>query len=285
MAIDSVTEKWDEMSSGIDQERGYAVLVYDVDCDDSDTTSFQVLQARDALGIPLIGDAHLYDQYLFCKSKDCTPTGPHSFKVTCNFESIQDPVNQPVKISMSFATSTEAIDKDYEGNPILMSNGETPDPPISREVHDQVYRYEFNDWNFDDVLAAQYQGAINSDAFKPHPNAKLFQPDQCKIITFTGNPVKEGLLEYFSCVIEIQVRDQLDGDTWKRRILDQGYRELNDDGDAYITIVDDNGNPLSQPSLLDGEGRALSPDADPVYNEYYTDKRLSFSTITQILRI
>ncbi|MCP4711597.1 MAG: hypothetical protein GY869_23510, partial [Planctomycetes bacterium] len=251
------------------------------DCDDSDYTSYQVLEARDAGGIPVIGQEHPYDPWLFLKSKECSPNAPHSFVVTCNYESIEDPTVKPTKISMTFSSSNEPIDKDNQGDPILMSNDEAPDPPLTKDVDDQVYRFEFSRASFDDGLAAAYNGAINSDAWQG------FTADKCKVITFSGTPAHVGDYHYYDVVIEIQIRDELDGDNWMRRFVDQGYREKSTDSETgettYNTIVGEDGNPLSQPTLLDGDGCKLAEGADPVYREYYTNKRLPFAILNTIM--
>ena len=53
-------------------------------------------------------------------------------------------------------------------------------------------------------------------------------------------------------------------DSFVRHILDQGYYELNSDGDL-VAIKDKYGDLVSAPVRLDGSGAALDSGADPVY--------------------
>ena len=72
-------------------------------------------------------------------------------------------------------------------------------------------------------------------------------------------------------------------DGWIKRRLDEGFREVTSavagTPKTYESMKDDDGNPLTEPRKLDGEGHKLKSDEDPVYNEYNIYRSTDFSVL------
>jgi len=231
--------------------------------DDTISMMNRVYLAKNDPHIPAEWDSHPSDEWLYVDHKTCRAVGPLLYEVLVYYVSDPDPLNQPAKVSWSHAESDEPIDRDINGLPIVNSVGESPDPPITKEVNDILLRIERNEQYFDSQLAEEYKGAINSDDFYG------YLPGKVKCITFAGTPVRAAWLEYYQVTYEFQIRVR---DNWKRRILDQGFRTktgVDAEGTPiYAVCADSEGIPLSQPVLLDGLGDKKADDADAVFLEF-----------------
>jgi hypothetical protein len=87
---------------------------------------------------------------------------------------------------------------------------------------------------------------------------------------------------YFRCNLELEI-DPLYG--WRLDILDRGYsvkdNTLESDGSYTVgkakVITDEAGNPLKEPSLLDGHGELLDHENfDAVYLQYAVYPEIDF---------
>ena len=241
-----------------------------------------VLAASSSARVPDYDEQHpAYDQ-LYVVHKRADYISPGYYRVTADYAGVIDPLEQDPEVEFDFASNNEPIEKDINGNPILNSADETFDPKPQKEIDDLVYRMTRNEANFDPYLARQYKGSINEDEFLGFP-AKT-----CKITQYKAKRMKSGPYYYWSVTYEVQIRAYMlvDGklETWKRRLLDQGFREKigeNDDDNKpkYELIKDKDGNPLSEPTLLDGFGKKLADAAAPVYREWDLHPTKTFSTL------
>ncbi len=238
------------------------------------------VEAIDALG--LYGDVILPDMW------DVHPAAPFavvtnkversetalSRKLTVTYTRFPNPFDEEPKISWGFASSSEPIDLDIDGQPIVNSAGESFDPPLNKDVDDLVYRFEVARESFDENQAARYMNAINSDGWFG------FEPFTARMKSFNGTQARVGGVFYWNVIYEVHIR--FDG--WPRRIVDEGFRELQTELDSegkptYKMIKDKDKNPLSQPVLLDGAGKKLSAGADPIFLEKHVNKELPFTDL------
>jgi len=263
MSVISVKESWRELSTTVEYEHGTAVRKFTVIVDDANSAQ-GIFTARDADGIPYVDDVHPYDPQLYVVRKTARPfNGSKSFLVTVNYESdIIDPIDQDPVESWSFASTSKKIDTDVDGLSIVNSSGEGYDPPIMAEVHDLVYRMERNEASYNSVFAAEYMGAVNSDYWYG------FEPGTCKITIFDATSAKAGVFEYYKVVYEIRIRWA----GWGLKLIDEGFREyLGADSEGkpeYEEIKDKDGNPISSPHKLNGNGRKLDDGAAIALREY-----------------
>lgn len=231
----------------------------------------------DGISVPKLWDNHPGDPFMFVKRKHDEWVAPFHRNVIVSYIRIQDPLEQLWEQSWTFSDVSEPIDKDINGDPIENSSGEPPDPPIIEEFHDLVWRVvRFSDnWNARD--AANIKGAVNDGVWQGWPagtaKVTLLDADQLLI----GNTI------YYQETIEIHFRyieNNPQASGWKRRILDQGFRTRSTTTPGeYNIIKDEDGNPLSQPIKLDGNGQKLAEGAAAVYKEWNTKQQYPFSNL------
>lgn len=168
-----------------------------------------------------------------------------------------DPLNEPPKFSGSFLRVNEIFEEDNEGNAILMSSGEPPDPPLEEGVSYPTLRIEMNVASPALALWADYANAVNTGTFwglgaRKWAIEKIDWQDQ-----FRGNGSR-----YVTVVFEFAAKYN----TWDRKFLDRGYyRKVVAPIEGKILITDVDGQPVNAPRLLDGTGNVLEEGADPVY--------------------
>lgn len=169
----------------------------------------------------------------------------------------QDPLNEPPKFSGSFLRVTEIFEEDKDGNAILMSSGEPPDPPLEEGVSYPTLRIEMNVATPALALWADYANATNSSSFwglgpRQWAVEKIDWQDQ-----FRGNGSR-----YVTVSFEFAAKYN----TWDRKFLDRGYyRKVVAPIAGKILITDVDGQPVNAPRLLDGSGNVLEEGATPVY--------------------
>lgn len=265
MSVDSVKEQGERRTADQDDRSIRAVRIFSVVFDGADDPVKEPLMARNATDgttrIPYKNQVHPYNGWLFVRNKHVETKGPHSYEVTVNYESFTDPwtdpnvspgpispLLQPPEVSWSFATSNERIDRDINGVAITNSAKECFDPPITRDFDDLVLRVVRNEKEFNALRAAEYKGAVNSDAFLG------FAAGIVRCVIYNGVKQYAASLVYWKVTYEFFIR----WDGWAIRIRDEGYSALNEAGDDYEEIVDKNGLKVSLPWPLDGAGKKLT---------------------------
>lgn len=290
MGVVKVTPDWTQREVEETVKSIKDTLVYDVDFDNTVDPFLRPLLARIAsdgtIAIPAMYSMHPYNPWLYVQSKSVRAgKGPLSYRVTVHYSSYTDtfdiygdgePINpllQRPERSWRFALSNEPIDRDIVGNPLASSSGEAFDPQMTEDFYDLVLRYVRNEESYDKLLAAQYINAVNSDSFLG------FNPGQVRCNIFDGEEARVSQNLFCRVTYEFQFR----WDGWKRKITDQGFRiKTGTDANGkpkYENILDDKGNPVSQPVLLDGQGQRLAEDADLVVLEFETKRKLPFSVL------
>jgi len=268
MSIVSIYRDNRTLAAAIATEEGSAPEEYYVEFDQADDIRLRPLMALDTTAslpdrIPAAYESHPYNPWWYCVEKSVEYVSSCLWKVTVHFKYVPDPLSQPAVISYDFVQSTEPVEQDADGNALLNSADEPFDPPPSDEVYDLVMAVEVNWGSFDALQAAQYINAINSDVFF----YGIFSPATVRCTRFSGTPDRVANLEYYKVSLEFAAR----ADGWKRRLLDQGYRiktGTDDDGNTtYQQLKDEDGNLLTQPVLLDGNGERLAAGQPPVYLE------------------
>ncbi len=252
---------------------GAAPRVFDVDFDTGDVGANRVFLAKADSRIPQIGEAHPFSPWIFVTNRTVAVNAlsPLAFKVTVNYTEIENPLEQPTIIEWLSASVTEPIDTDIDDNPIVNSSDEPFDPPPTEEFDDLLLRGVYNVAVFNPVDASIYKGAINTDFFLG------FDPGQAKVVTYISREIKAITGNFY---VEVTVEIQFRSDGWKRKFVDQGYRVKTgvdiDGKPTYEEIKDDEGDPITEPVFLDGNGEKLD-DGDPVVRlEFDTKPQLPF---------
>lgn len=293
----SVLEDWNgltvETQVGVSELVGSQARWFDVLFDNSDAAHLRPLLAVEAEGVPAYWS--VLDEtrpYWYVSAKNCYPgNGAMHWRVKVDYTYYDNPLAVPPKVSWRRVTTTEAVDRDVNGDPLLNSSKEPYDPPITEEYHDRVLRIEYNMASFNQAAYDQYIGSINSAAWVPASltvgeTIVTFPKYTVKCLGIDGDPARVGNILFSRVVAEFQIRDDGldDGGTpaaypigWRRRLLDQGFREIVDGQPK--AILDAEGNPLTNPVRLDGSGAKLADTADPVWNIYTTKKLKDFGDL------
>lgn len=180
--------------------------------------------------------------------------------------------------------------------PVINSACVPFDPSLEEELDIKVIRISRYLRNWDGGPANQFQGAVNNDYVtidKPAYRFRdFFAPYQGRIKQFSGT---FQIINGFPCyrvTVEVHVNPLQFG--WRRVVCDRGLsrRIAPGDpggpslgatvalGDAIDTpIRDEEGYPISEPVLLNGDGQPLRPGEKPVYLIYQTRKERPFSVI------
>lgn len=146
------------------------------------TTISEILTAS---GLPQNGQAHSVITNAFATSVDPAQISPICWQVNIGYEGeTADP--ETTEIEWSDVTSTEPIDRDYDGNAILTANGEQVDG-LTMEISDQVAVITKKFLTIDLPSVALYRHATNSDTFLGWP------PGTARLIGFSArNKYKYG---------------------------------------------------------------------------------------------
>lgn len=303
MAVIEVTEKvaphYSEHFANDRIFREY-IRVFQVLCD---TPTDGPKTAREGVSV-LIGDSYSYygenDPLAFCHeiTPELVSAEEHQrfWKVFCKYASAENPLDRPPVKRWNFNKCSKAIEKDLDGRTLLNSALCTFDPPKEIDDSRPVYTFIRNEPTFDPTIAIFYQDSINEDPFL------IADPGQAKISNISGDEKRENGILFWEVTYEFEFRRE----GWQTEMLDQGFRELlgfeeaEDDTSAtsgvststsddttppcvtnsrkpiYRQILDREGIPSNEPTLLNGHGRQLGEGCDPVYLPFKTSRVVPF---------
>lgn len=218
------------------------------------------------------------DEGSFCVliRTQCVSADGLQWVATCEYgpydanEKPANPLERPIELSWDGAQFERIADIDADGKPIVNSAGDLFDPPVTIDDSRPILSITRNERYFDPDLADMFRDAVNLDEWFGFP------PETVKVAKLVARLTKDQDIGYFY-VVSYEFAINRDG--WVRKILDQGFRELNGDGTATKAIVDKKGQPLSAASLLNGEGKKLAVGSEPVSLEFKTYKRVSFALL------
>lgn len=287
MSIVNVTKKWSGPVAGDGSNGPTATEIFTVLLDAS--SPYGHVTAKNAPGIPRIQQRHPNVSTLYVTDRNSSVTAPSLYEVTVTYGSKEqadtaaeneEPTAQPFHIQKSWEGTTEAVDTDINGDPILNSAGEPFDPPLSAEILDELY--VITGW-LDDTKANrdrldEFNNTVSSDTVYGRGAGRGRMRTAYNRITFGGR-------RFLEITIEILFRKPPEGVTaeqaWDRRVLDQGYRELVTTNGVTedVEITDALGKAKSQPTKLDGEGHAIDKDAEPYWHYFRMHRRKRFGEL------
>lgn len=178
----------------------------------------------------------------------------------------ENPLSRPAIWSFSFEKAEKAVRYDLDDEPIDNSATVPIDPPLMLEHSIPIISISVNKATFSYATVSVLQDCVNSDTWNG------FAPNTVKIRGIEVNVVWENNVLYFAYKWTLAVKY----DAWRPvKILDMGYHEYNA-GEPKL-IRDAYGNPLPQPSLLDGNGEKLPDGDDPVYLDFNMNRQVAFT--------
>ncbi|GIV51692.1 MAG: hypothetical protein KatS3mg038_2213 [Candidatus Kapaibacterium sp.] len=168
-----------------------------------------------------------------------------------------DPLSEPTQWSISFSHETVAKDKWQDGTSITNSSKEPRFVDVIESHIIITARRNYPPTTNVKALADLVNGVNNAshwgfDAYTLRvadmsATQKFYQPGQ------------------YVWDISWSIEHKKSG--WRVQFIDDGFTELNDAGGTTIRtpILDDNGMPVRERALLDGNGKRLPPNQQPVY--------------------
>jgi hypothetical protein len=206
-------------------------------------------------------------------STDLGDTGPN-FKTLYGNSGI-GPQNNPElerpTIEWDSEETVEAPQFDLDGRPFVNSAGQPFTPAPTFPVGNPVLVIVRNVKRYDSRTYNKYAFAVNDDMFLGNP------PGTCQCVPPRAKLMYRGAITYHRVTFRIRIKtnETVDADgvtlvreTWQPKILDAGMYQketrwyLPSFGDL-TPIYDKQGHAMTQPTLLDGNGRAQAPVVGP----------------------
>lgn len=284
MAVTSVSVNA-ERSGAID-ERGRRTYVrtFTVETDDSRDGPKVVLAAP---GIPRKGDPydcspaeHDDAAYAGAFAVECVAAGSRpdgrkwgQWKVTVTYgqgdpgQFNDNPLTWPLRLEWEMARYERVVDRTVEDEAIVNSAGVRFETPVTVDESRLVLKVVRNEATYDPHLAATRSDKVNSEAFLGAP------PRTVKVAGIPGRPFFNN--DAGGWYWEVSYTFEFNPDGWDKKILDQGYDELGDDGELKPFMA--GGQKVESPKPLDGDGRPLPEGEDYVFLEFKVYEELDFN--------
>ncbi|MEZ5945221.1 MAG: hypothetical protein R3C18_27925 [Planctomycetaceae bacterium] len=253
-----------------------ATRLYQIETDT--LTSEDVVVQYVVDNIAAIASVHPSYSYAWCKSINAQQTSDDGLSWTATIEygqfaeddRTENPLSQPVQLEYDFQVEQVPIDYDRNNERIQNSCGDPPATAIEVPTYRLIINVTRNEATFDAATVGAYAGSVNGDSWLGFAAGQVqFIPGRVR----REFDSKYGY--YFICSYQFVVNT--DG-YLPLKLLDQGYRELNDD-DEPVYILGNDDEKLTDPALLDGAGKQLAAGEPPVFREYDHLKQLPFSAV------
>lgn len=248
--------------------------------------------AATASGIPVINDDHNENANAKCIKIDPQKVDESriDYVVQVDYEtrtftlppSHPDPLDDPPTVNWGHWTEQKVVDKDNNGVAITNSAGDVYDPPPAKDRHKMQVTIIRNEATYDPEIADNFLDSVNDD---DEPiGGWTISTRNGKMIGFSAVDAERDGTAYKIVTYIIQV----DGDTWDLELLDQGLRQYDtatgsgsgsSSGNKLIRMKDDEGEDITTPRNLDGNGIALATDSTPVFNAYRWRDEKDWSTL------
>ncbi|GAC1448274.1 MAG: hypothetical protein NVSMB9_31250 [Isosphaeraceae bacterium] len=184
-----------------------------------------------------------------------------------------NPITWPIRIAFGEQKDELVVTKDQAGNAIVNSAGERYADPVTIDDTRSVITIARNEavHAYDWTLPELYRDKINNAPWNGYPTKTV----KCaSIITSQPQYNSDAQVWYF----EVTYVFEINRDTWTKSLLDQGYAEINAiDATKRSTIRDRDGQPIAEPSLLDGAGHKLAVNGTPVFRPHDVYPAVDFS--------
>lgn len=274
MSITEVTRMWSKAGGSISSEQANAFDVqfsftdgYDVLLNAPETDHVSVVDQAVALGLPTIGTQHESGVNAFVTKLDPQCISPILWRVSVGYEGLSND-NAVVDVEWSDVTTSEPIDRDWNGRAIVTANNEQVDG-LSVDIADQVVVIRRKFFSINTYSIRQYRRATNSDTFLGWP------PGTARLIGFSAkNQFKYGApQELWDVTARIQFREPFANTTaaqaWYLRWRHEGLLVLNDG--AKRRAGDDFQQDVTKPVLLklNGEEETNADNAVFIHTQVY----------------
>jgi hypothetical protein len=275
MSVSEVTRTWSKSGGSINSAQANPFDVqfsftdgYDVLLDAPETDHIAVIDQAIALGLPTIGYQHESGVNAFVTKLDPQCISPILWRVQVGYEGLSND-NAVVDVEWSDVTTSEPIDRDWNGRAIVTANNEQVDG-LSVDIADQVVVIRRKFFFINTYSIRQYRRATNSDTFLGWP------PGTARLIGFSAkNQFKYGApQELWDVTARIQFREPFANTTaaqaWYLRWRHEGLI-VRDDGSVKRRAFDDFKQDVTKPVLLklNGEEETNPNNAVFIHTQVY----------------
>ena len=179
--------------------------------------------ARDALGIPRLGDPFPTDFYslVVSKSAESEPESPWIWYVTVNYSREGNPLLDPWKIDWDFTTFTVAAVKDRFGNVIRNSAKQRFDPVPEIEERRFTLSLSRNVYDWSLALGLSYSNAVNDGPIRIA--GITFAEGKLKCNAWKASSFEYLGRRYWRETIVVEYNES----GWKLRVADVGFADIN----------------------------------------------------------
>ena len=241
-------------------------------------------------GIPATGSVYISEDSnggaialptIRCKTRSFQKLGPIYWIATLKYEGefgdagpdAAATATRPI-ISWTDTETDEAIDQDWDGNPIVTANGE-PIEGVTMKIADNVLTVERNYRFFSPWLTSQYRHSVNSDTFASYPAGTG------RMTRFSAKQAwDEDDNGYWQVSASIQFRypyNTTPERAWYARVRHEGYYERVS-GDI-VRAVDDNKEPTTKPVLLKTDGTRETNSENAHWLEFKRYQPLPYNSL------
>lgn len=182
--------------------------------------------------------------------------------------------------------------------PIVNSAIQTYEPTLEKEARVKYIRITKYQGSYDGSAYDAYDGKVNNDAVVIDKPAYRFRESfgqyRGRLSIHSSFGINAGI-SYYRTTLEVAVHPT----SWRRRVLDQGMCELYRIGDEDVDGTtlsssdfptnrqfnlkgardNDTDHPIVQMANLDGKGKMLDPEDDPITMVWSLDDEISFAGI------
>lgn len=160
-----------------------------------------------------------------------------------------NPLNRSATRRWSTTQYKVPVEKDIEGNAVVNTAGDAYDPPPEKDSSHWSVTITKNVSSVP-AFIIDYQDAINDDEIEIGGltvPAKMAKIQAIEI----GDLMEENNVSFYQFSYTVEFNK----DTWVLSLLQQGLRQKNEiDGTGRLPCVDEDGDPVTSPVLLDADG-------------------------------
>lgn len=187
----------------------------------------------------------------------------------------QNPLLQPIDVSMTLRSQEIVIDQDINGNPIVNTAFDPFDPPLMEDDPRWVLTVVRNEAQPPIPLMFQYRNAVNSDQFAGQ------NPLMVRVLNISPKSIfHQDVGWYTQMTYEFEIRPPTSANAgqngYRRTVLNQGMRALSVvSGTKFHPSY--KGIPITEPVLLTKTGTVINTGQNPYYLIFQTKPELPFS--------
>lgn len=167
-----------------------------------------------------------------------------------------NPLDQPAEVSWSSGTTTEIVEKDVDDKAILNAAGEPFDPPVEVQRPQPELTVNRNESSFSGADAMDYVFTVNDGVFAGG------EPGTVLCTAIDATEAYSNGVAYFKVTYKFLYRKQ----GWQKSLLNQSL--MHKDGDDWVRILDDQGQPVPDPVPIDSIGQVIQRDDLPDSAEF-----------------